>query len=55
MRTVIYIGSIFVYLSIDQSFQFVDLVHIVHDEVFGDCLIRDLGHHSINSLASKVI
>ena len=44
-----------VYLSLNQSFQFVDLVHIVHNEVFSDCLIGDLGHHPIDSLASEVI
>ena len=37
------------------SFYFVDFVHVVHNEIFNNSLVGDLGHHAIDSLTAQIV
>lgn len=55
MDSLVFKGYDYIYGFMYASFHFIDFVHIVNDKFFSYSLIRDLSHHSVNSLASELI
>jgi hypothetical protein len=41
--------------SMVLSFYLVHFVHVMHNEVFNDCLVGNTGNHAIHSLTSQIV